>query len=261
MKRTITTLFAAGIINNIAGIVLITPNDSVCVNGEVKISIVAGAQKHATAYNLNWGDGTISNDTSNLIHTYSDPGIYTASLSDGSNNTTTETIRITVLNTMPRFPYDTSFCTNERTVISAENPGAQYSWSTGQQTQKIQIEKPGAYTVDISYSGCTISKTINVWKIQDDNFVSIPTAFTPNMDGKNDDFKVIASDPVEDFHLHIFSKGGELMFQTRDINAAWDGTFKDGGRVPNDIYVVLTEYKTQCGQRIVPHTSNLMVMR
>lgn len=263
--KVITTIILLGLcISNIVlanTILKATPNDSVCINGEIKLTIANSAHKQATDYSLYWGDGTESSDTSNLTHNFETAGIYTASLV--SNSTVVTTIKITVLNNplTPHFPSDTSFCTGERTLISAENPGAHYNWSTGQTSQKIQISKPGIYSVDISYAGCSLSKSINVWKTQDDNFVNIPTAFTPNMDGKNDEFKAVALDPVEDFHLLVFSKWGELMFESYDINIGWDGTYKDGGRVPNEVYIVLTEYKTHCARRVTPHTSSVFVTR
>lgn len=41
---------------------------------------------------------------------------------------------------------------------------------------------------------------------------------------------------TEIYDLMIFNSWGELIFQTDDLNAGWDGTVK-GLKTPNDVYV------------------------
>ena len=55
--------------------------------------------------------------------------------------------------------------------------------------------------------------------------VHIPTAFSPNNDGVNDELKVFANNPKY-FHLSIFNRWGELVFESTDINHQWNGTYK-----------------------------------
>lgn len=51
----------------------------------------------------------------------------------------------------------------------------------------------------------------------------IPNAFTPDGDGKNDVFKAVGRHVV-DFHMWIFDKGGNPIFETTDIDIGWDGS-------------------------------------
>ncbi|MDO1448070.1 FG-GAP-like repeat-containing protein [Rhodocytophaga aerolata] len=68
--------------------------------------------------------------------------------------------------------------------------------------------------------------------------VFIPTLFSPNSDGKNDEFKVYGEGFAE-LHLRIYDRSGALLFETRDIRTAtnngWDGT-NNGRPVPNGTY-------------------------
>ena len=59
--------------------------------------------------------------------------------------------------------------------------------------------------------------------------VYIPNAFSPDGDSRNDVWKPIFNDTskVEDYELEIFSRQGSLIFQTKDSNVFWDGTFWD----------------------------------
>jgi len=56
----------------------------------------------------------------------------------------------------------------------------------------------------------------------------IPTAFSPNGDNNNDNFRIkINMDCVEEMTLRVFNRWGEVVFQTTDPEEAWDGTFKN----------------------------------
>jgi gliding motility-associated-like protein len=56
----------------------------------------------------------------------------------------------------------------------------------------------------------------------------LPNAFTPNGDGKNDEFKIIVNDPtrVNLISFQIYNRNGILMFSTNKISEGWDGRYK-----------------------------------
>mgnify|MGYP001283875623 CR=1 FL=1 len=67
--------------------------------------------------------------------------------------------------------------------------------------------------------------------------IFVPNAFTPDGDGRNDVFRVSGSGlSSKGFHLMIFNRWGELIFDTTDLNESWDGT-RNGSIVKNDVYV------------------------
>lgn len=59
----------------------------------------------------------------------------------------------------------------------------------------------------------------------------IPTAFTPDGDGKNDVFFAVGSG-ITEFEMWIFNRWGELVFYSNDINVPWVG-----GMNGNDYFV------------------------
>ena len=76
--------------------------------------------------------------------------------------------------------------------------------------------------------------------------VKIPNVFTPNLSGptggryvkfdqSNDVFLPLAKGVV-DFHLRIFNKWGELLFESFDKEIGWDGYY-NGRLCPQDVYV------------------------
>ncbi len=83
----------------------------------------------------------------------------------------------------------------------------------------------------------------------------VPNAFTPNANGLNDEFKAIGIN-VLDFEMYIFSRWGDQIFYSNDIETGWDGTFK-GDPVPVDVYTYLILYTSDeatggyAGKRLV----------
>ncbi len=54
----------------------------------------------------------------------------------------------------------------------------------------------------------------------------VPSGFTPNGDGENDEF-IIRGGPFSEVDFRVYNKWGELIFQTNDATEGWDGTFNN----------------------------------
>jgi gliding motility-associated-like protein len=70
----------------------------------------------------------------------------------------------------------------------------------------------------------------------------VPNTFTPNGDGKNDVFFAYG-EFVSDFHMMIFDRWGNLIFESSDMTEGWNGT-ANGGKdlVQIDTYVWVITY-------------------
>lgn len=78
------------------------------------------------------------------------------------------------------------------------------------------------YFLTIEKDGCTFTDSALVQILFPNNFV-IPSAFSPNNDGKNDRFFIIKQSGVEVLEFKIFNRWGELL-HNRPL--PWDGTHK-----------------------------------
>jgi gliding motility-associated-like protein len=76
--------------------------------------------------------------------------------------------------------------------------------------------------------------------------VNIPNVFTPNEDGKNDTYKV-ENISLEMFHLQIFNRWGQEVFQTNNPLKSWDGTYNHEP-VEEGTYFYIIELKDFCNQ-------------
>ena len=85
-------------------------------------------------------------------------------------------------------------------------------------------------------NGCSGYDTVTVTVIPL-HTVYIPNAFTPNGDGNNDVFSVYGDLGLLTYlHAKVFDRWGELVFESNDINFAWDGTFK-GKKEVSQVFV------------------------
>jgi gliding motility-associated-like protein len=129
---------------------------------------------------------------------------------------------------------DTSICPNKPVVLSAGNITADtYLWNTGEASRTILVAKAGKYHVTVTEKGCIASDTVLV--VPGDCDIFIPNAFTPNKDGKNDEFGVLGNMIVTNFLFQVYNRYGQVVFSTTNISGKWDGTYK-GKAVANGAY-------------------------
>jgi gliding motility-associated-like protein len=62
----------------------------------------------------------------------------------------------------------------------------------------------------------------------------IPKAFSPDNDGINDVFKPEGYYNGK-FIMQVFSRGGQMVFESNNMNLGWDGTFR-GEKMPDGVY-------------------------
>lgn len=106
---------------------------------------------------------------------------------------------------------------------------------------------------DVNYSGPWTLRT----RLRNDSTViepcgdySLPNAFSPNGDGRNDFFTLHgwSSHCVSEFSIIIFNRWGEKVFETDNPAKAWDGTHK-GQALDSGVYVYYLNAKTSAGDK------------
>ena len=91
----------------------------------------------------------------------------------------------------------------------------------------------------------------------------VPNSFSPNNDGINDVFKPItnAVDP-EYYHLMIFNRWGEMVFETKDSKQGWEGDYKGGEYyLKDDVYTYFLKVKWFHEEQYVEKDGTIMMFR
>lgn len=134
--------------------------------------------------------------------------------------------------------------------LDAGIPNCFYTWSTGEITQKISINKPGEYWVEVrNEHNCAAQDTIAVEFLEDYPFVGLPKAFSPNGDGHNDKLFIYGKD-IKEAILVIYNRLGQKIFETNSVNIGWDGSYK-GELQDIDVYIYVLEVTYLDGKKML----------
>jgi len=144
-------------------------------------------------------------------------------------------------------------------------PGKQYtySWSPADSLSCIDCPNPSVtpsatttYTVTVmDETGCTATDNVLV-QVFKERPVYIPSAFSPNGDGKNDYFTLFSGPAARQIKtLQVFDRWGTMIFEGSDLpmnveSRGWDGTFK-GENLPPGVFAYFAEVEFIDGLTLV----------
>lgn len=134
----------------------------------------------------------------------------------------------------------------EVAFYSNPTPGAMfYKWSIYKSTERIvtrndqdirySFSEPGSYRVVCSVNNpdCASDSSEVIINISE-SYLAVPNVFTPNGDGKNDEFRV-AYRSLKEFHCWVYNRWGHLVYEWTDPARGWDGTI-NGRPAPEGAY-------------------------
>jgi len=131
------------------------------------------------------------------------------------------------------------FCSEEETFIVDAGIYNSYLWSNGSTGSSVEVSEGNTYTVTVTdENGCIGSDSILIRDVCP-TFVFVPNVFSPNFDGVNDVFGVQGRNILSQ-KISIYDRWGELVFYSTEIDATWDGTFKNQ-KLADGVYVYLIE--------------------
>ncbi len=125
-----------------------------------------------------------------------------------------------------------------------------------------EISSPGLYEVTLS-NGLTCIKDEVIVSDECTPTIVAPTAFTPaNRDGINDDFFVYPNIYVSTFEIYIFSRQGQLLFHSDDINFRWNGIFR-GSVLPLGTYAYIMRFRSTLdpSQKVIEQHGGVVLLR
>ncbi len=144
--------------------------------------------------------------------------------------------------------------------------GVNYLWLPAGPLNNPSIPNPLAilqedtrFTVRVTdFAGCVAMDTMLI-KIYDGITYYLPNAFSPNSDGLNDIFRPIPAGIVSTDWFRIYSRYGQLIFETTRWMHGWDGTFK-GIKQPVGNYIWAIKGKGRNG-KVIELKGNVVLVR
>jgi gliding motility-associated-like protein len=229
----------------------------------------------ATTYLWDFGDGYVSTKE-NPTHTFYDPGEITVRLqATGPGGTDYASWTLNVYET-PNVAFnsapDSVFVKDKPVRFFNLTAGAtNYLWDFGDYYED-GTAAPGNFSSSADTSHiyftegykdvklvawndfCTDSLILQVVKVIPAGDIRFPTVFRPDPDGSRTGGWVDPNDPnldpnvansiffpgvnkqVDEYHLYIYNRWGELIFQSHDINHGWDG-YLNGQLAAQGVYL------------------------
>ena len=214
-------------------VVSLNKNTGLC-KGESRV-LIAGQYS-----NYLWHDGS-----TNATFTVNTTGTYYVQVRDVNGCINSDTTIITKVNELPANFLQNSLeiCNYGSSTIQPGIDFESYAWSTGSNSKAISISDPGIYRLQVvDRNGCIGADTITVTQKQCLSGLFVPTAFTPNNDGLNDNLKAMLFGDILSFDFKIFNRYGAVVFASNNPAKGWDGTIA-GLKQDAGVYVWVCKYK------------------
>ncbi|MDR2036457.1 MAG: gliding motility-associated C-terminal domain-containing protein [Bacteroidales bacterium] len=86
--------------------------------------------------------------------------------------------------------------------------------------------------------------------IQPESDIFVPEAFTPNGDGRNDEYRPYFSYDPQEYLFIAYDRNGAKVFETKNLTEAWDGRLKNGKPANEGIYAYYIKFRTAMGRLV-----------
>lgn len=120
-----------------------------------------------------------------------------------------------------------TFCNDDDASITLDaGPAAKYQWiGFTDSSRYLAVKQAMNYQVEIkNIYGCSALKSIDVLT-ECPPRLFISNAFSPNKDGSNDKYTVYGVH-IGAFHMLIFNRWGEIIFESKNMYDVWDGDYR-----------------------------------
>jgi gliding motility-associated-like protein len=220
---------------------------------------------YAHSFLWEFGDGSVSNKP-NPVYTYYEAGRYKIKLTakgDGGEDTYNIVNDVYILpnsyfNLAPRYVY-----VNDEAVhyFNLSDNGDIFEWNFGDGNTSTEFNPTHVYTeegvYDVTLCVWTSNDCFDLYVMENAVFVEpsgkivYPNAFRPeSMLEENRVFKPAIIDHVDTYHLMIFNRWGELIFESRNKDMGWDGQINEK-LAKQDVYIWKVEGKYSNGESFV----------
>jgi len=230
------------------------------VNLDKTASLCFGASKtlHAGSYaSYQWSTGEITPTI-----TINDIGRYNVRVSDVNGCNASDSTEITTIHPLPAgfLPPDTAVCSYGTLELKPLSNYSRYLWSSGGNFPNNTISKAGVYWLEVTDgNGCKGRDTVIVNPKDCMKGFYAPSAFSPNGDRKNDDFKPLLFGNVKKYQFTIFNRWGQVIFQTTEQFRGWDGKVA-GVEQRSDVFAWTCTYQLE-GEEVKTEKGTVLIVR
>jgi gliding motility-associated-like protein len=231
--------------------VTVSPNTTICMGTQTTLTAQGGG-----IYIWNPGGQTASG----IVVAPVSSTTYTVVASNGAcSDTASVTVNVNPIPTVTAVANPYTINIGNSTTLTGTTSTGTYNWSpvTGLSCAACQnpVASPTTTTtytlVTVDGNGCSSMDTVIVNVNLECGDIFVPSAFSPNNDGHNDNFRVrIPVQCIKTIHVVIYNRWGQKVFETEDMTQVWDGTIHGKNADPAvffyiiNLELVTNEFKT-----------------
>jgi gliding motility-associated-like protein len=140
-------------------------------------------------------------------------------------------------------PNDTVICEDSR--VDVHIPQGMYTllWDDGSTFFNRSFTQAGNYWLTATNICGNVTNHFNLETKNCNCYLYFPNAFSPEGNNLNDCFGAVYNCEFENWHLYIYNRWGQLLFETKNPAACWDGKYNSEA-VESGVYVWILEYKS-----------------
>jgi len=229
----------------------------------------------------NFGDGGMGSGCDSIDYTYMTAGIYDVGLTitslQGCTSSVTYPNYISVVETpIAAFTATPTIVPLENTTVEFGNESLyadSYYWDFGDNTTSTAINPDHTFPVignvdyvvmliASNYLACVDTVYVQI-TVEDEIIFYVPNVFTPDADNINNTFYPVFTSGYDlyDYHLLIFNRWGEVLFESYDATIGWSGTYGDEGLVKDDVYIWQIDFKETMSDKRHTHRGHVTVLK
>ncbi|HEY4799223.1 MAG TPA: gliding motility-associated C-terminal domain-containing protein, partial [Bacteroidia bacterium] len=213
-------------------------------------------------YSYSWNNGATTSSISGLA-----TGTYTVNTTDGNGCTASAITTVATISspTAAATATPVSITLGGNTQLNGSGGGT-YLWSPATGLNCSSCANPVATpTATTNYcilvtdaNGCTDSSCVTVNVEIPCGEIFIPNAFSPNDDGAND-MHCVMGRCITSFHISIYNRLGEKVFESDDQHNCWDGKYR--GEMENSAVFVYYMTATLTNGQKINRKGNISLIR
>jgi gliding motility-associated-like protein len=243
------------------------PDTTICFGTRIQL------RSTVTGSSLNWtpANSLIDPSVGSPVAGPSKTTTYVLHVSDtaGCRKPVIDSVVVTVAPPIPAHAgKDTAVLANQPLQLQASG-GERYNWYPEYGLSNPSIYNPVAtldasidsirYRVRVSNAaGCYADDEIlvRVYKTGPDIFV--PSAFTPNGDGKNDILRPVTLGISQLTYFRVYNRWGQMIYSTSELGKGWDGVYNGAPQAANT-YVFEAEGTDYTGKTVYRKGTSVLI--
>lgn len=158
-------------------------------------------------------------------------GLYSLTATDSCGNIFKDSLQVNLMDTSFALPPRQHLCITDTLYIKVPKQAAAITWQPATnglvRHNFLQLfpDYNTRYSIRLAFAeNCAVQKNIDITVAPCPETIFFPNSFTPNRDGLNDLFQPSISSALTYYHLQIYNRYGQKVFETNNPHKGWDGT-------------------------------------